>query len=88
VAKVIESVEAHYKIQDVEFGKVYRWCPERAVVKCDCSETLTLTALRTTCGKCGVDHASLLGEVFHFRPDDKVDHPWRYLQPYTPTRGT
>src|SRR3954469_16719570 len=29
VARVIECVEAHYEIQDVEFGKVYRWCPER-----------------------------------------------------------
>jgi hypothetical protein len=87
VARVIECVEAHYEIQDVEFGKVYRWCPERALVKCDCRETLILTVFRTTCGKCELDHASLVGEWFHSRPEDKVDHPWRYLQPCTPTRG-
>jgi hypothetical protein len=30
VAKVIQSLVAHYEIQDVEMGKVYRW--ERSVV--------------------------------------------------------
>jgi hypothetical protein len=54
VAKVIEHAEAHYEVQNVEFGKVYRWCPERAVDKCNCCETPTLTTFRTTCGECGV----------------------------------
>jgi hypothetical protein len=27
MATVIERVEAHYEVQDVEMGKVYRWCP-------------------------------------------------------------
>ena len=40
-AKIIERVEAHYEIQDVEMGKVYRWCPESIMVRC--GERLSLT---------------------------------------------
>jgi hypothetical protein len=90
VAKVIEHVKACYEIQDVEVGKVYRWCPESVVIECDCGETLALTASRTACGGCGADHAAITEEVLD--PDgreDKVDHPWRSLHPYyVPTRGT
>ena len=39
-AKIIERVEAHYEIQDVEMGKVYRWCPESIMVRCGCGERL------------------------------------------------
>src|SRR5215207_198285 len=88
VAKVIERIEAHYEVQDVEMGKVYRWCPERAVVECTCGEELTLSALKSTCGECGADHAAIVEDVLDARPQDKGDHPWRSLQPYTPTRGT
>jgi hypothetical protein len=28
MAKVIEHLEAHYEVQDVQFGQVYRWYPE------------------------------------------------------------
>jgi hypothetical protein len=86
VAKVIECVEAHYEIQDVVMGKVYRWCPERIVVECTCGKRETFMAFRRpTCGKCGVDHADIVGE--EVLAEDKVDRPWRHLQPYTPTRG-
>ena len=40
VAKIIERVKAHYEIQDVEMGKVYRWCPESIMVRCVCGERL------------------------------------------------
>jgi hypothetical protein len=42
-AKIIERVEAHYEIQDVEMGKIYRWYPESIVVRCRCGERLPLT---------------------------------------------
>jgi hypothetical protein len=87
VAKIIERVEAHYDVQEVEYGKVYRWCPANVLVECTCGEELSLTAFRTICGECGADHAAIVGEVLDTRPEDKGDHPWRYLQPYTPTRG-
>src|SRR5215204_1805146 len=77
----------NYEIQDVEMGKVYRWCPERAVLECTCGEQVTLSAFRSTCPECGADHAPNVEEVLDARPEDKGDHPWRCLQPHTPMRG-
>ena len=49
--KVLERVQAHYEVQDVEMGKVYRWHPESVVVECDkCRKKPTLTASKATCG--------------------------------------
>jgi hypothetical protein len=87
MTKLTERLEAHYEIQDLKMGKVYRWCPERAVVECTCGEQLTLSAFNTTCPECGTDHADIVEEVLVARQEDKGDHPWRYLQPYMPTRG-
>jgi len=87
MATVIERVEAHYEVQDVEMGKVYRWCPANVLIDCTCGEESTLSAFITTCGECGTDHAPLVEEMLEARPEDKGDHPWRYLQPYTPMRG-
>jgi hypothetical protein len=53
VAKVIERLEAHYEVQDVEMGKGYRWWPESVVVKCKCGKKPTLTAFKKACGECG-----------------------------------
>jgi hypothetical protein len=89
--RVIERVQAHYEVRDVEIGKVYRWCPERVVVECGCGEEPTLTASRTACGGCGADHAAFVGEVLEVRlaEEEGGEHPWRLLlRPhYLPTRG-
>ena len=87
MTKLLERLEAHYEVEDLEMGKVYRWCPERALLECTCGEELILSAFNTTCPECGADHASIVEEVLDARPEDKGDHPWRYLQPYTPMRG-
>ena len=90
MVRVIECVKAHYEVQDQEMGKIYRWCPESAVLVCDCGEELSLTASRTTCVECGADHAALVGEVLEVRAVDKeVEHPWLLVRPYyRPIRGT
>jgi hypothetical protein len=93
VAKVIERVQAHYEVRDVEVGKVYRWRPEGVVVECECGKTPTLTASKASCGGCGTDHRDVAEEVLeaHPREDDEEEtgHPWRSLGPYyAPTRGT
>ena len=87
MTKVIERAEAHYEVQDMEMGKVYRWCPTNVLVECTCGEEPTISALRTTCGECGADHAASVGYLLDARSQDKGDHPWRHLQPHTPTRG-
>jgi hypothetical protein len=88
VAKVIERVDARYEVQDVEFGKVYKWRPQSVVLECDCGEKPALTASKNACGECGADYRDLLEEVLEARPQDKVGHPWRSPRPYyTPTSG-
>ena len=78
MAKIIECAEAHYEIQDVEMGKIYRWCPERAVVECNCGERETFIAFRTpTCSNCGTEHAAIVGEAMDSRPVF-----WCSLNPY------
>jgi hypothetical protein len=86
VAKVIERVEAHYEVQELKMGTVHRWCPESVVVECNCGEKPTLTASKTTCDECGVDHVAIVEEVLDTLPEDRVDHPRRFLNYYVPTR--
>lgn len=75
---VIERAQGRYEVQAVEFGKVYRWCPERVVVECGCGERPTLTLRNTACG-CGVDHAAVVrAELETLRPGDEALRPWRY----------
>jgi Zn ribbon nucleic-acid-binding protein len=91
MAKVIERLEAHYEVQDLEMGKVYMWRPESIVVECEeCGKKPTLTVSKDTCGECGADHRAIVEEVLETRPkeEQEVDHPWRSLRPYyTPASG-
>jgi hypothetical protein len=85
VAKVLERVQAHYEVQEVEFGRVYKWCPESVLVECECGEMNTLTASGTTCEECGAEHTGLVREDLVDGRDgriegDEVVHPWRYLE--------
>ena len=80
VAKVIECALGRYEVQDVELGKVYKWCPERVVVECGCGERLYLNASTTTsCKECTTDHAKTVrAELADPRESDEVLYPWRY----------
>jgi hypothetical protein len=83
VTQVIERVKAHYEVQAVEMGTVYRWCPESVVIECDCGRRATLSASRTVCDDCETDHEATTEEVLDVRQEDKVNHPWRSVRPYT-----
>jgi hypothetical protein len=81
MTKVIDRVEGRYEVQEVEFGKVYKWRPERIVVECRCGQRLSLSASRTTCTECGSDHVEVLQEKSaEGRQSDEVLHPWRYSE--------
>jgi hypothetical protein len=92
MAKVIECAQAHYEIQDLEFGKVCKWRSERILAECECGENQTLSASKHACEECGADHRPLVEEVLESHLGENkewFDHPWRSLRPYyTPTRGT
>ncbi|MDX6382212.1 MAG: hypothetical protein QOI57_3236 [Rubrobacteraceae bacterium] len=83
MAKVIERAEAHYEVQEVEFGRVYQWQPKSVLIECECGEINTLTASQTTCEECGAEHTGLVREDLvdgQLEVGDEVAHPWRYLE--------
>jgi hypothetical protein len=76
---VVECTEGVYEVKDVEFGKVYKWCPENVLVDCECGKRLTLTRSESTCGWCSADHAAQVQEELDAQqPVDEAVHPWRY----------
>jgi hypothetical protein len=81
VAKVIECTQARYEEQDVEWGKVYKWCPARIAVECGCGERLYLNASITSCKACSTDHTlTVRGVLANRREREEVLHPWRYSE--------
>ena len=77
----IERTEGHYDVQEVQFGTVYRWCPECVVVECYYGERQTLTHSQSTCPACGADHASIVREELAARRvGDETIHPWHYAE--------
>ena len=77
--QVVERTEGHYDVQEVEFGTVYRWCPESVAIECDCGERPILTRSETTCLECGGEHADIVREELGARGlEDAAMHPWRW----------
>jgi hypothetical protein len=72
MTQVIERVEAHYEVREVEMGTVYRWCPEQVVLHCNCGSKPTLTTSKTTCSGCGADHAVNTEEVLDAGSEHRV----------------
>jgi hypothetical protein len=61
MTQVIERLEAHYEVQEVEMGTVYRWCPESVVIECDCGQEFSAEAAKAaSCPRCGAEHTGLL----------------------------
>lgn len=83
MTRIIEYTEAHYEVEEVELGRVYRWCPEGIVVECECDERPALTSSETTCPECGADHAATARQALTARQPraDEDAHPWRYWRP-------
>jgi Zn finger protein HypA/HybF involved in hydrogenase expression len=89
MTRIIERVEAHYEVEEVEMGTVYKWCPESVVLECNCKKEITLTTTKATCPQCGSDHVETVGELLAASLEDEIEHPWRSPRPYyKPTRGT
>ena len=80
MAKVIERLDAGYEIQEVKFGKVYKWRPERVMLECECGKRLSLSASTTSCLECGRDHGLVVKEASmdNWHQSDQTLHPWRY----------
>ena len=78
----IERAGGYYEVQEVEFGKVYKWRPESFAVECDCGERLELAGSMTVCRWCGAEHAITFREeqADRGRSRDEALHPWRYVR--------
>jgi hypothetical protein len=84
--QVIERIAEHYDTQEMEFGRIYSWCPECVVVECKCGKRRTLTRsalieVKPDC-ECGADNtASVREEVVLELFDEDYEahhHPWHY----------
>lgn len=72
--RVVEREREHYDVQEVPYGKVYRWHPERIIIECDCGERLIWTAPVTVC-RCGANYV-YPGEEGTKRRPEATHHPW------------
>ena len=82
MVNVVECVGARYELQDVEIGKLYKWCPANITVECGCGERPTLTSSTTTCFRCRTDHMDVFAEVLGIHKEDEDHSPWRSLRSY------
>src|SRR3954454_13336996 len=90
--QLIERFVEHYEVQEVPFGRIYKWCPECLVLECECHERVTfhisdLTQGRAVCA-CGADLTSEIQEMLQEdQPEvwgqmledyEVTHHPWLY----------
>lgn len=73
--RVIEREKAHYEVQEVPYGKVYSWRPERVLFECGCGERLVWKGGSARC-RCGVTYEGLGNGGIERQPEKDVDHPW------------
>jgi hypothetical protein len=75
VAKIVERARAGYEVEEVEYGKVYRWKPESIVI--ECGEETALTQSETACEECGAEYSGIVREDLSDRQPqgDEDVHP-------------
>jgi hypothetical protein len=86
VSQVIEHVQAHYEVKEMEMGTLYRWCPESVVIECDCGHSFTVEGAKevASCPRCGVEHRGVarglsgkpLTEEEAYRPTRREYEAW------------
>jgi hypothetical protein len=89
--QVIERVAEHYDTQEVDFGRIYRWCPEWVVVECKCGKRKTLTRTDLIKAKpaceCGTDNTASVREEVVLELLDK-EYEVHHHQGRPPSRTT
>jgi hypothetical protein len=76
MSKLKVSIEGHYEVQELAYGKDYVWKPSHALLECDCGQTMDADEHHTACPNCGKDHTNLLREVVGRHLSEEVLHPW------------
>ena len=58
MTQIKERIEGHYEVEEIPYGRVYKWTPGHALVACDCGQLLFVDPATTaTCPECGADYA-------------------------------
>jgi hypothetical protein len=88
VMQVIERIAEHYDVQEVPFGRDYRWSPEQVVLECSkCGKKTTykrseILSSKVVCCECGKGDTARIREELVIRLLDEEyeahHHPWRY----------
>lgn len=58
-----ERIEGHYEVQEVPYGKAYRWGPDCAIIECDCGQSMMVQEITTACPGCGVSYTDVVGAL-------------------------
>ena len=92
--RIIERITEQYEAVEVEdFGRVYKWRPEKVVVECNgCAKRTTfeksklLTSI-VACDRCSAKSTAGIREelLVELPIPDEDAHPWRY---WSPREGT
>ena len=83
--RVVERVAEHYDVQEMPFGRDYRWSPEQVVLECKCGKRTThkrselISSEVSSCG-CGEEHTVCIWEELVIQLVDEEyeahHHPW------------
>jgi hypothetical protein len=76
MTKVKVSIEGHYEVEEILYGKDYRWVPAHALIECECGQVMDADSHHTTCPGCGADHTEVIREVAGRHLSEEVLHPW------------
>ncbi|HZC19710.1 MAG TPA: hypothetical protein VE225_08345 [Rubrobacteraceae bacterium] len=76
MTKVRVEIAGHYEVEEIPYGKDYKWGPAHTLIECDCGYTMDVEAHRTVCPGRGADHAAMVREVAGRHLVDEVLHPW------------
>ena len=83
MAQVITTTGGFYELEEVEFGRIYKWHPEILTLECTCGKRSDLSMCLSECQGCGADHTEVIREWLGVarRPEEEEIHPWRYAGP-------
>ena len=78
--RVIERIAEHYDVQEMPFGRDYKWSPEQVILECSkCAKRTThkrseIIGSEATSCECGKDNTARIREELVFQLIDEEDY--------------
>jgi hypothetical protein len=85
MTQIRERIEGHYEVEEVPYGRVYKWTVGHALVECEnCGQLMIVDPAATACPDCGTDYAEVtrglegkpLGKDETYYPERKAYEEW------------